>query len=340
MAARQVVVSPSGGAGPTRRRLVAAFTAALLALVGAGLAAAPAVPADAKPVPGGFVEVQPDSVTLTVGGTQQLRASVMNPTGFELPNRRLSWTTSDATIAMVDDSGVVTGVNPGQATVTAKSGAALGTATVTVNGIVTPPPNAAPTVTITAPSDGATFTVGDIIDFAATAVDPEDGDISDTVVWTATTIANPDASVALGTGAAVSSTSLAAGTYLVTAQVTDTGELTDMAQVGITVDPAAPPVTARVDVTGGTLDEIGIIGLSGAGSQYCYDASTCEATFALPSGVQVQLSASVPFDYVCPGEFAQPARQLPQGGEYLGGCQQIGAVTKSYNVGVVVTTAV
>jgi sugar lactone lactonase YvrE len=48
-AARQVVVSPSGGAGPTRRRLVAAFTAVLLALVGTRLAG---VAANADPAVG------------------------------------------------------------------------------------------------------------------------------------------------------------------------------------------------------------------------------------------------------------------------------------------------
>jgi hypothetical protein len=258
MAARQVVVSRGVGDGPTRRRLVAVFTAALLALVGTGLAG---VAADARPVPGGYVQIQPDSVTLTVGATQQLHASVTSPMGFELPDRRMLWTTSDAAIATVDASGVVTGVAPGQATLTARSGAALGTVTVTVNdGTVTPPPNAAPTVTITAPEDGATFTEGEAISFQATADDPEDGDISDQVVWTATPADDSDATpVALGTGAAVSSDSLAAGTYVVTAQATDTGGLVHMAQVGITVNEAvtpnaAPTVTITAPFDGATFN--------------------------------------------------------------------------------------
>jgi hypothetical protein len=259
MAAWQVVVSRGVGDGPTRRRLVAVFSAALLALVGTGLAG---VAADARPVPGGYVQIEPDSVTLTVRGMQPLHASVTNPMGFELPDRRVLWTSSHPPIATVDASGVVSGVAAGQATLTARSGAALGTVTVTVNGVVTPPPNAAPTVTITAPEDGATFTVDGAVDFQATAEDPEEGNISDSVVWTATAADAPDtATVQLGTGAAVSSTSLAAGTYVVTAQATDTFGLVGMAQVGITVNgivtpppDAAPTVTITAPENGATFN--------------------------------------------------------------------------------------
>ncbi len=93
-------------------------------------------------------------------------------------------------------------------------------------------------------------------------------------------------------------------------------------------------------MTNGTLGTIGIIGFSAAGSQYCYDASTCEATFALPSGVQVQLSATVPFRYVCPGTgFAEDAfEDFP--GFFGGSCQQLGSVTTRYDVAVEVITPV
>ena len=48
----------------------------------------PAVWAQAKPVPGGYVQLYPGGAAITQGQTVQLRAAVMNPLGFELPNRK------------------------------------------------------------------------------------------------------------------------------------------------------------------------------------------------------------------------------------------------------------
>jgi hypothetical protein len=116
----------------------------------------PAVLAQAAPVRGGYVHITPSSATIAQGGTLQLRSAVLTPLGFQLPNRTVTWKSSNAAIAGVSNTGLVTAVAPGAVTITAKSGAALGTATVNVSGA---PPNTAPVVTITAPADGATFEV-------------------------------------------------------------------------------------------------------------------------------------------------------------------------------------
>src|SRR5262245_31692402 len=74
-------------------------------------------------VPGGYIQIQPNAVTLTQGTTQQLRAAVLNPVGFELPNRKVTWTSSNPAIANVNSTGLVTSIAPGTVTITAKSGA-------------------------------------------------------------------------------------------------------------------------------------------------------------------------------------------------------------------------
>jgi hypothetical protein len=195
----------------------------------------PAVLAQAAPVPGGYVQMYPGSAAITQGQTVQLRAAVMNPLGFELPNRTITWKSSNASMAGVSATGLVTALAPGAVTITAKSGAALGVATVMVSGA---PPNTAPVVTITAPADGASFQVATPITLTGAATDLQEGNLSSLIVWSAALAADLNGTpTQLGTGASVVTSSLAAGSYLVTASATDTGNLTGVAQVGITIQP-------------------------------------------------------------------------------------------------------
>ncbi len=108
----------------------------------------------------------------------------------------------------------------------------------------------APTVTITGPANGATFQQGQAITFTATATDLQDGNLSAAIVWTATNTSNPSAVTSLGTGASVITSSLAPGSYQVTARVTDSGALAGVAQVGITVTPPCS-MTASFTPAGG-----------------------------------------------------------------------------------------
>src|SRR5690349_8961470 len=75
-------------------------------------------------VPGGYIQTYPASATIEKGATVQLRAAVMNPVGFELPNKKVTWKSSNASIASVDAVGLVTGRGAGAVTISAKSGAA------------------------------------------------------------------------------------------------------------------------------------------------------------------------------------------------------------------------
>ncbi len=93
------------------------------------------------------------------------------------------------------------------------------------------PINQAPTVTITAPADGSNHDEGQLIDFAGTASDPEDGDLAANLSWTS------DLDGTIGSGGSFSTT-LSVGTHLITASVTDSGALEGSDQITVTVDPA------------------------------------------------------------------------------------------------------
>ena len=76
------------------------------------------------------------------------------------------------------------GLTVGSHTITAAvtdSGGLPGSAAVIV--IVQPPPNTAPTVTITAPPNGTTVNQGASLTFTATATDTQDGNLGASLVW-------------------------------------------------------------------------------------------------------------------------------------------------------------
>ena len=83
-------------------------------------------------LPVGEVDVFPGSVTVPVGGAALLRAVVLNTRGDTLQGHTVNWATSDASIAGVQQSGLVQGVAVGNATVTAAAGGHQGSSSVTV----------------------------------------------------------------------------------------------------------------------------------------------------------------------------------------------------------------
>jgi hypothetical protein len=76
--------------------------------------------------------VEPTELTLTVGETGQITATV-EPSNAS--NKKVNWTTSDADIASVDQNGLVTAIAEGSATITATTvdGSKTATCEVTVN---------------------------------------------------------------------------------------------------------------------------------------------------------------------------------------------------------------
>ena len=122
------------------------------------------------------------------------------------------------------------GLTVGSHTITAAvtdSGGLPGSAAVIV--IVQPPPNTAPTVTITSPPNGTTVNQGASLTFMATATDTQDGNLGASLVWSSNLQGQ------IGTGASFSTTSLIAGAHAITARVTDSGGLQGSAAVVVTV---------------------------------------------------------------------------------------------------------
>jgi uncharacterized repeat protein (TIGR01451 family) len=93
------------------------------------------------------IEVTPASVTLRIGQTQQLTATVTLTDGTRLDRtHRVAWT-SDPAVATVDDTGLVTATGGGTTPVTASLGGSEGSAQVTVTGRTSepgPPPGKKP----------------------------------------------------------------------------------------------------------------------------------------------------------------------------------------------------
>jgi subtilisin family serine protease len=85
-----------------------------------------------------------------------------------------------------------------------------------------------PSVSITSPADGASFDSGVSIDFAGSASDDEDGDLTGDLVWTS------DLDGQIGTGGSFSAV-LSDGTHTITAEVTDSGGNTTSDSITITV---------------------------------------------------------------------------------------------------------
>ena len=81
------------------------------------------------------VTVAPSSVSLTTGGTTALTATVLPA---DASNRSLSWSSSNAAVASVSTSGVVTALAPGAATITVRTidGGFSASAAVNVSGTI------------------------------------------------------------------------------------------------------------------------------------------------------------------------------------------------------------
>jgi hypothetical protein len=91
------------------------------------------------PLPVASVNVSPLNPYITVGQTVQLTAITYDSTGAPLPGRAVSWTTSNAGVATVSGSGLVTGVAAGATTITATSEGKNGTAVANVETPVSNP---------------------------------------------------------------------------------------------------------------------------------------------------------------------------------------------------------
>ncbi len=108
--------------------------------------------------------------------------------------------------------------------------------------------NDTPVVTILTPSNNIALTTGISLDFSATAIDTEDGDLSSTIEWSSDLDGN------LGTGNTLSATLSSIGVHTITASVTDgdpTIPQTGTAILTLTVTETDPACDVRFRVNAG-----------------------------------------------------------------------------------------
>lgn len=118
-------------------------------------------------VPAAAVEVTPATLSIQVGQTQQLTARVLNAEGAPL-TRTVTWVSSATDVVTVSDTGLLTGVAEGTATVTASADGKRGSAEVTVV-----PANENPVATVELSETSVSLLVGESRQLTATARDAE-----------------------------------------------------------------------------------------------------------------------------------------------------------------------
>lgn len=85
-----------------------------------------------KPGPVTRIDIEPVKTPLVVGATTKLSATGRSSEGNPRSDAALTWTSSNPAVVNVDAAGVVTGISPGQAKISASSGSANNSVTLTV----------------------------------------------------------------------------------------------------------------------------------------------------------------------------------------------------------------
>ena len=187
------------------------------------------------------VVVSPPTAELTaLGATVQLTAEVRDQNGQIMSGAAVTWASSDASVATVAASGMVTAAGNGAATVMATSGAATGSAAVTVAQVVAE-------VAVT-PAIDTVFT-GGTLQLAASAADANGHAVADaSFAWASgdTSVARVDDS-GLATGVAVGTTAITASS----GGVTGAAQLTVVAPVP--TDLAVTPDSVKLAALGDTV---------------------------------------------------------------------------------------
>lgn len=186
------------------------------------------------------IQVAPESVTVPAGDTAQLAATPVDANGHTVSAAQVSWSSSNSSVATVDEDGTVTGESGGTATVTASAAGRSDEVDVTVEESGDSG-NQPPTVEIQSPSEGATFEAGESVQFQGSGDDPEDGALAGAdLVWYSNLAGQ------IGTGSSFSTSGLSEGQHTVTLTGTDSDGLSASASVGIEVLATANLVVSQL----------------------------------------------------------------------------------------------
>lgn len=195
-------------------------------------------------VPVAFVLVVPSTQSLAIGDTVRLFATLKDSAGTVLTGRAVIWASSNAAVATVDATGLVSAVAPGTAAVAATSEGKSGVAIISVTDV----PVASVTITPTIKN----VSIGDTVRLVATLKDAAGNVLTGrTVTWTSSS----------PTVATVNTTGLVTGVAPGTAAITATSEgksgvavMTVLVPVAsVTIAPSAKSLivddTVRVSAT-------------------------------------------------------------------------------------------
>jgi trimeric autotransporter adhesin len=127
------------------------------------------------------VTVTPAPLSMSVGQTTQLAATLKDASGNVLNGRAVTWSSSNAGVATVSSSGLVTGVAAGPTTITATSEGKSGTAAVTISNVAVG--------SVAVQPQGPTIMQGANVQLSATVRDVNGVVVTDRVVTWATSSA-------------------------------------------------------------------------------------------------------------------------------------------------------
>ncbi len=147
-----------------------------------------AVPVDEPAAVAAVTVAGPGSVTLELGETAQLRATLKDEKGQVLTDRTVVWTTSDPKVVVAASSGVVTAVGAGAARVVANSEGRSAEVRFTVKAPPRPEPPPAPVPvavqSVTLAPEDPEITVGGAVQLSAGVLDAGRNTLADrTVAW-------------------------------------------------------------------------------------------------------------------------------------------------------------
>ncbi|PYP15632.1 MAG: hypothetical protein DMD54_11640 [Gemmatimonadetes bacterium] len=150
------------------------------------------------------VAVSPASASVAAGSTVQLTATPKDANGNTLSGRVVTWSSSNTAAAVVNASGLVTGIAAGSATITATSETKTGTAAITVTAV--------PVASVSVSPASASVAAGNTVQLTATPKDANGNTLSGRVVtWSS------DNTAAATVNASGLVTGIAAGSATITA---------------------------------------------------------------------------------------------------------------------------
>jgi uncharacterized protein YjdB len=210
----------------------------------------------AVPVANVSVTLTPSS--LVVGQTANATATLRDAGGNDLTGRAVAWSSSNAGVASVNSSGVVTALSAGSTNIVATSEGQNGLAALTVSAA--PPPAPVPVASVSVSPTAPSLTVGGTIQLSAVTRDASGNILTGrTIVWSSS-----NAGVA-----SVTSAGRVTATGAGSASISATSEgRTGTATVTVTLAPVASvtvaPATASISV--GQTQQLSVTLRDGAGT--------------------------------------------------------------------------